>query len=128
MPIAHVHVAGRRTPGQRKAILDAVHAALVEAFRVPDSDRNQLLHEHDPELFEARRGPDSILVEVSVFPGRRRDAKRLLYRRLAENLSRAAGVASEKILIVLHEPPLEDWGIRGGQAACDVELGFKLDV
>ena len=26
------------------------------------------------------------------------------------------------------EPALENWGIRGGQAACDVELGFKIDV
>jgi hypothetical protein len=32
------------------------------------------------------------------------------------------------VLIVLHEPPLENWGIRGGQAATDVQLGFKIDV
>jgi hypothetical protein len=22
----------------------------------------------------------------------------------------------------------QNWGIRGGQAGCDVELGFKIDV
>lgn len=31
-------------------------------------------------------------------------------------------------MIVLHEVPSENWGIRGGQAACDVSLGFKIDV
>jgi phenylpyruvate tautomerase PptA (4-oxalocrotonate tautomerase family) len=45
-----------------------------------------------------------------------------------ENLEQAAGVPRDRVLIVLHEPSMEDWGIRGGQAACDVKLGFKLDV
>ena len=26
------------------------------------------------------------------------------------------------------KPGYGDWGIRGGQAACDVDLGYKLDV
>ncbi|RYY36432.1 MAG: hypothetical protein EOP46_06440, partial [Sphingobacteriaceae bacterium] len=26
------------------------------------------------------------------------------------------------------EIPKENWGIRGGQAGCDVELGFKIEV
>jgi hypothetical protein len=29
---------------------------------------------------------------------------------------------------MLREIPKENWGIRGGQAACDVELGFKVEV
>jgi hypothetical protein len=32
------------------------------------------------------------------------------------------------VLVVLHEPPLVNWGIRGGKAGSDVPLGFKLDV
>lgn len=24
--------------------------------------------------------------------------------------------------------PQERWGVRGGQAACDIQLGFKIDV
>ncbi len=32
------------------------------------------------------------------------------------------------VLVVIHEPPLENWGVRGGQAASDLQLGFKLDV
>jgi hypothetical protein len=31
-------------------------------------------------------------------------------------------------MITLHELPRENWGIRGGQAATDVDLGFKVDV
>lgn len=29
---------------------------------------------------------------------------------------------------LLREIPKENWGIRGGQAGCDVELDFKIEV
>jgi hypothetical protein len=31
-------------------------------------------------------------------------------------------------MIVLLEPPLENWGIRGGRPASEVDLGFKIDI
>jgi phenylpyruvate tautomerase PptA (4-oxalocrotonate tautomerase family) len=127
MPIVHVHLRAGRTAAQKQAILDALHAAFVDALKLPATDRNQLLHEYPEGHFEARYGPETVFVEASVFPGRSLDAKRRLYRGIVEGLS-TAGVAKDQVLIVLHEPPLENWGIRGGQAATDVQLGFKIDV
>jgi phenylpyruvate tautomerase PptA (4-oxalocrotonate tautomerase family) len=57
MPIVHVHVRAGRDAREKQAILDGVHAALVEAFRIPEHDRNQILHEHAPEHFESGKGP-----------------------------------------------------------------------
>lgn len=128
MPVVHIHVARGRPAGEREAILDGVHAALVEAFRIPHLDRNQILHEHDPEHFEAAKGPAYTLVEFTVFPGRSDEAKRALYAAVVRNLQAAPGIPPEKLLVVLHEPPLVNWGIRGGKAASDVELGFSLKV
>jgi phenylpyruvate tautomerase PptA (4-oxalocrotonate tautomerase family) len=122
-----VHLRAGRSAPQKQAILDTLHAAFVDALKIPPGDRNQLVHEYAPEHFEARYGPEAVFVEAVVFPGRSVDAKRKLYRAIADGLA-AAGVARDQILIVLHEPPLENWGIRGGQAACDVQLGFKIDV
>jgi phenylpyruvate tautomerase PptA (4-oxalocrotonate tautomerase family) len=127
MPLVHVHLRAGRTSAQKQAILDALHAAFVEALKIPANDRNQLVHEYAPEHFEARYGPEAVFVEAAVFPGRSLDAKRKLYRLIVDGLA-AAGVAKDQVLIVLHEPPLENWGIRGGQAATDVQLGFKIDV
>ncbi len=127
MPLVHVHMRAGRTAAQKKAILDALHAAFVEALKLPATDRNQLLHEYAAEDFEARYGLETVFVEGLVFPGRSLDAKRRLYRLIVEGLE-AAGVARDRVLIVLREPPLENWGIRGGQAATDVQLGFKIDV
>lgn len=128
MPLVHVHVRAGRPAAERKAILDGVHAALVEAFRIPERDRHQLLHQHAPEDFESARGPQFTLVEATVFPGRSLDAKRRLYAAIVRNLQASPGIPPEAVMIVLHEPPLEDWGIRGGQAATDVQLGFEVKV
>ena len=38
------------------------------------------------------------------------------------------GIPKDHVKILLRELPRENWGIRGGQAATDVELGFKVDV
>lgn len=126
--MVHVHVRAGRPAAERKAILDGVHAALVEAFRIPEHDRNQLLHAHAPEDFESSKGPQFTLVEATVFPGRSLEAKRKLYAAIVRNLAAAPGIPPEAVMIVLHEPPLEDWGIRGGKAATDVQLGFEVKV
>jgi phenylpyruvate tautomerase PptA (4-oxalocrotonate tautomerase family) len=128
MPIVHVHVAAGRPAAQKKALLDAVHAALVEAFHIPEQDRNQILHEHAPEHFESRHGAGFTLVEASVFPGRTSEAKKRLFAAIARNVQAAIGVDPAKVLVVLHEPALECWGIRGGKPASEVAIGFKIDV
>src|SRR5512145_3356407 len=108
MPLVHVHLCAGRTPAQKRSILDALHAAFVEALKLPPADRNQLVHEYAPADFECRYGPEGIFVEATVFPGRSLDAKRRLYRLIAEGLEGAgAGLRRDQVLIVLHEPPLE---------------------
>jgi phenylpyruvate tautomerase PptA (4-oxalocrotonate tautomerase family) len=125
--MVHVHLRACRTDAQKKAILDGLHAAFVEALKIQPDDRNQLVHEYAPGNFEARHGPDAVFVEANLFQGRTADAKRKLFKLAVDALERA-GVRREAVLIVLHDPPLENWGIRGGQAASDVKLGYKIDV
>ena len=66
-------------------------------------------------------------VEITLFPGRSLDAKRTLYRSIVRRFGEF-GIAPSDIFIVLNEPPLDNWGIRGGVPASEVDLGFKLDV
>jgi hypothetical protein len=62
-----------------------------------------------------------------MFPGRSFSAKRRLYEAIVGNLGKL-GIAAIDVFIVLHEPPMEDWGVRGGRPASEVELGFPVDV
>ena len=129
MPFIRVELLAGKSPAFKQAVLDQVHEALVEAFRIPDHDRTQRLIALPPEHFEfpiARR-PDPILIEITCFTGRSLQAKRLLYRRLAERLKDRPGVDPANVCVVLKEVPRENWGL-GGVGADEIDLGFKVDV
>jgi len=68
-----------------------------------------------------------IHISIDAFAGRSLDAKRNLYRTIAANLE-PFGIPKDHVKILLREIAKENWGIRGGQAGCDVDLGFKIDV
>jgi phenylpyruvate tautomerase PptA (4-oxalocrotonate tautomerase family) len=129
MPLIRVEIREGWSPAEKARLLDAVHAAAVEALRIPDEDRTQILTEHSAEAFEIPPGTGErfTLVEVTMFAGRSLDAKRRLYRAVVTNLSRL-GVPPTDVLIVLHDLPLENWGIRGGTPASEVELDFEVGV
>ena len=129
MPLVRIEVIGERKAEERTALFDAVHAAIVEGFEVPDDDRTQRLVEHPPTHFEIPPGRSDryTLIEITAFPGRSVQAKRALYRALVRTLGEL-GVPETDVSIVLHEPPMEDWGIRGGRSADEVDLGYRIDV
>ena len=129
MPFIRVELLAGKSPAFKQAVLDQVHEALVEAFRIPDHDRTQRLIELPREHFDfpiARR-PDPILIEITCFTGRSIEAKRLLYRRLAERLKERPGVDPANVCVVLKEVPRENWGL-GGVGADEIDLGFRVDV
>ena len=129
MPLVRINRRAGRPPEENRRLLDAVHGALVEAFKIPETDRHQILHEHDPASFEitAERTPAFTLVEIAAFPGRSVEAKRALYASLARRFE-AAGVSPADLFVVLTEPALENWSPRNGVSSLDQKPSFKLNV
>jgi len=131
MPTVLIEVRKPYTPEQEMGLMEAVHAALREAFKIKPGDRDVRLIVHEPHRFAcppACEKPEAFtLVGIDAFAGRSVDAKRNLYRAIVANLE-PFGIPKNHVKIVLREQPRENWGIRGGQAACDVDLGFKVDV
>jgi phenylpyruvate tautomerase PptA (4-oxalocrotonate tautomerase family) len=129
MPLIRVEIREGWSPAEKAGLLDAIHAAAVEALKIPNEDRTQFLTEHPTEAFEIPpgKGDRFTLVEITMFAGRSLDAKRRLYRAVVTNLGRL-GIPPFDVLIVLHEVPLENWGIQGGTPASDVDLGFEVGV
>jgi len=130
MPLVKVEIFTGKSKEYKKKLLDSIHSALVESFKIPDNDRIQRLYELDPDNFETVQGKSDkyTLIEITVFKGRSIEAKRILYSRIVKNLNESLEIAGSDVLIVINEPPLENWGIRGGKAAIDIDLGFKIDV
>ena len=128
MPLVKVSLLKGRSIEEKKALLDAIHAALLDAFKIPENDRTQRIFEFEPENFEIPEEKTSnyTIIEIDVFPGRSLDAKRKLYQKIVQNLSEQ--IQPNDILVILKEPSLDNWGVRGGMPASEIDLGFKLDV
>jgi phenylpyruvate tautomerase PptA (4-oxalocrotonate tautomerase family) len=131
MPSVLIEVRKQYSIEQERAIMEAVHSALREAFKILPGDRNVRLLVHEPHRFEcppARTSPEFYThISIDAFAGRSLEAKRNLYRAIVRNLAEL-GIPNDHVKILLRELPRENWGIRGGQAGCDVDLGFKVDV
>ncbi|HWG80332.1 MAG TPA: tautomerase family protein [Stellaceae bacterium] len=129
MPDVLVEVRGSWLGPRKPRFLEAIHAALVDAIRIPPDDKVLRLVEHAPENFiiPGDKGGHYTRIEITMFAGRSLDAKRKLYQAVVRNLE-PFGVPGADIKIVLVEVPAENWGIRGGHAACDIDLGFEVRV
>jgi phenylpyruvate tautomerase PptA (4-oxalocrotonate tautomerase family) len=115
--------------GSEQEVIDAVQSALLSALKIPDYDRDVVLDIYDAvaRIVPTGRSERYTRIEVVMFSGRSLDAKRALYQALVANLS-ALGVPATEIKIILQEVPAENWGLRGGQPASEIDLGFKVDV
>jgi phenylpyruvate tautomerase PptA (4-oxalocrotonate tautomerase family) len=131
MPSVLIEVRRQYTQEQEVALMEAVHLALRDAFMIVPGDKNVRLVVHEPHRFAfppSREKPDFYThISIDAFAGRSLDAKRNLYKEIVNRLEQF-GIPKDHIKILLREIPKENWGIRGGQAGCDVELGFKIDV
>jgi 4-oxalocrotonate tautomerase family enzyme len=130
MPLVKISLLKGKDPEYKRALLNGVHSALVESFLIPDSDRMQMIYELDNDSFDIPldKTDQFLIIEIVAFQGRSFEAKKKLYRAVIEKLGRSPGITGDDILIILHEPPKENWGIRGGRPASDVDLGFKVEV
>jgi phenylpyruvate tautomerase PptA (4-oxalocrotonate tautomerase family) len=131
MPSVLIELRRRISAQEEVAIIEAVHAALREAFKIQPGDRNVRLVVHEPHRFacppDLRQPELYTFISLDVFAGRSHDAKKALYRAVVANLE-SLGIPKDHVLILLRELPRENWGIRGAQAASEVNLGFKVDV
>ena len=129
MPLVKISLIKGRSKDEKAALVEAIHSALRTAFKIPEDDRNLRILEFEPENFDLpeEKTEDYTLIEMDVFPGRSLEAKRALYQNIIENL-KPLGIQPGDVLITLKEIPLDNWGIRGGVPASEVDLGFKLDV
>jgi len=112
-------------------LMEAVHAALVEAFKIPDTDRTVRLLVHQPHrmMFPPGLAHPELFTQIGIdaFSGRSIEAKRALYRAIVTNLE-PLGIPKSHVKVLLRELPKENWGIRGGQAGSDIDIGFKIEV
>ena len=124
MPLVRISLVRGNPPAYRRKVGDAVHLALVDAVGVPPLDRFQLITEHEPgdlvydsSYLGIARSSDLVIVQITLSAGRSLEQKRALYRNIAANLAKAAGLRPEDAWINLVEVPKENWSFGNGVAS-----------
>lgn len=123
MPLVMIDtIRGRYDETELRTMLDAVHDAVVEAFGVPDTDRYQILTQHEPFELVAldtglgiERSERLVIVRLSS-KQRTDDAKVALYRLLAEKLHERIGLAGSDLVVSVTENGDADWSFGHGRA------------
>jgi phenylpyruvate tautomerase PptA (4-oxalocrotonate tautomerase family) len=122
MPLLYIDLIEGRTPAEVKAVLDAVHEAVVEAFEVPERDRYQVVHTHPADEIVAwdtglgfERSPRQVVVHV-VSRRRTRTMKEKFYELLAANLADRCGIDPTDLIVSITENGDEDWSFGHGRA------------
>lgn len=122
MPLLRFDVIEGRDEKELKALLDATHRAILEAFGVPERDRYQIVHQHpthemiieDTGLgFE--RSKDLVIISVTS-KQRTEEQKQALYKLIVKELGESCGIQPNDIMISIVENGNADWSFGMGEA------------
>ena len=129
MPLATIEVRTKYSDKQEVEIINAVHAAMIEGIKIPDWDKNIRLVVYEPHRFATPSGHGEryTLISIDLFVGRSLNAKRALYRAIVEHLA-PFGIPANEIKVLLRETTRDNFGVRGGIPASEVDLGFEVNV
>ena len=99
LPLVKIEILKGYSKEYKKAILDAVHDALVESIKIPNYDRFQRLYELEKENFEfpPNKSEHVTLIEITMFPGRSLEAKKAFYQNLVDKLAKNPGIDGDDI-------------------------------
>jgi phenylpyruvate tautomerase PptA (4-oxalocrotonate tautomerase family) len=108
--------------------INSFHKILLIVLHIPEYDRLVILDQKNAGFYHPTNTSGRyILYEIDLFPGRKIETKRTLFKDLV-SLSTQCDVEASNVRIILREIEKENWGIRGGQPASEVDLGFKTEI
>lgn len=121
MPLMKIDLIEGRTDEELKTLLDAVHRAMVIAFKVPERDRYQIVNEHaksrmiieDTGLNIPRT--DDVVVIQAISRPRSREMKEMFYKLLVEELEKKCGIAPNDVMVSIVTNTDEDWSFGYGR-------------
>lgn len=122
MPLLRIDLYKGRDRAELKDLLDAVHRAMLAAFKVPERDRYQIVHEHEPATMimedtglDIPRTSKFVCIQVTTRP-RTREQKELFYKLVVGELERACAIAPSDVMVNMVTCTDEDWSFGYGRA------------
>ncbi len=110
MPLVTINLRKGRPAAIKRAMADAVHAALVAHLGIPETDRFQLIREYEDDDFihadahlDLTYSADLVMLEISFVEGRSDEIKKALLRDLSERFVASAGLRPDDLMVTLHD-------------------------
>lgn len=115
MPLVRIEIINEKSSEYTNALLQTIHEALMLSLNIEDDDLFQRLYELDEDCFERRTSKTNnfTLIELTLLPGRSKELKCVLIKEITRLFGGKLEVAPTDILIIINEPPLENWGCYG---------------
>ena len=130
MPIIHILLAGERTDRVKKALIEQVSAAVVEAGCGPIESVRVLIHELDGVAQNGHFGAVAVnggtagnhlpRVDMFMIEGRPQQVKENLINKVKAALVEIGCGSTDKVNVTIRDVPSTAWGIGGKTAQ---ELG-----
>jgi phenylpyruvate tautomerase PptA (4-oxalocrotonate tautomerase family) len=124
MPLVNISLLKGKSKDHIRAIADGVHAALMEAYKVPSDDRFQLIHQfdrddfiYDADYLGVHRSDDVVFIHIVAGNWRDTAAKKALYRGIADRLADKPGLRREDVQVVLSPNGRDEWSFGNGLAS-----------
>jgi phenylpyruvate tautomerase PptA (4-oxalocrotonate tautomerase family) len=122
MPLLRIDVIEGRSEAELKELLDAIHCAMLAAFKVPERDRYQTVHEHPATEMRIEdtglripRTERVVVVQVTTRP-RSRLEKQNFYELLCQELARRCDMKASDVVVSITQNNDEDWSFGYGRA------------
>jgi phenylpyruvate tautomerase PptA (4-oxalocrotonate tautomerase family) len=123
MPLVRISLLRGKPDGFGRKVGEVVYRAMRDTLNVPDKDKFQIITEHapatlvyDPDYLDIERGDGFIAIQITLSEGRSVEAKKALYRRVAEDLGRELDVRPQDVFLNLVEVKKENWSFGNGIA------------
>lgn len=122
MPLLTFDVIEGRSEDEIKTLLDAAHRAVLHAFKVPERDRYQIVHENKPHHMVIEdtglgltRSQKMVVVRVYTSP-RSEEQKQLFYATLLAELQENCGLSPDDLMVSVLSNQKGDWSFGRGVA------------
>jgi len=123
MPLVRISLMQGRPTSFGQRVGEVVYRTMVDTINVPPRDNFQLITEHDksslvydPGYLGISRTDGVIVIQITLSEGRTVEAKKALYKTLADRLHAELGVRTEDVFISLVEVRKENWSFGNGIA------------
>ncbi len=123
MPLVRISLMKGKPEGFGKKVGAVVYRAMADTINVPAKDNFQIITEHDsngliydPSYLDIPRSDGIVFIQITLNEGRGVEAKKALYRTVAERLHAELGVRVADVFVNLVEVKKENWSFGNGIA------------